>query len=673
MIEAPLQRRAPLPPQLTRRVGVLSVVALVLFGIIAFRLWYLQVLTGTQNAQKVTANVIQPISIPPPRGNILDSGGEPLATWRNATQVAIVEDELPAAAPAQEFLYKRLGHVLGLSWQAIRKEVRQAVLALPYAPTPIAYVGPDKLAYLAERKRYYPGVIERSVPVRYYPHGDIGAVVLGQVGQITGPSPNSHGELGTTLYNGVSAGSIVGQSGLESEYQPYLQGTPGQDKVEINASGYPTGAEGKPIAPSSGDQLGTSLNLGLETEGYIAMRRAMSAARALHNPAAAASFVAMNPMTGRIYGVGSLPSYNANAFATGVSTSAYNQILHSGGLNDLAINGQYPTGSTFKPITALAALGAGIITPQTLAGGGTTYTVGSGPTAQSFHNSGGANYGNLPLADALAVSEDTYFYPLGKALNGDGKDLALQNEARSLGLGSSPGIDLPGGGDAGVVPDYRYVAAVNKADWAQFCQGPEGTVGAHPKPASASNQFAINGCAQGAFEYWTVGQNIQLATGQGFLLASPLQMAVAYSAIFNGGTVWSPKIATQVLSAGGQVLQQLPPPAVADKVSWNPADLAAVIAGLRGAAQGANGTSDTVFGSFPRPVYGKTGTAQHAGKADQSWYVAYAPDAKRPIVIAMTIAQGGFGAAAAAPAVRLMLSEWFGIKKQFIVGSNPDL
>jgi len=676
VIEAPLQRRAPLPPQLTRRVGVLSVVTLALFGILAFRLWYLQVLTGPQNAQEATANVVQNIPTPAPRGNILDAGGNLLATYRNATQVAIVKDDLPARGPLREALYKRLGHVLGIGWRTIRATVDDQQVAPPgYAPTAITYISSDReLAYLAERKRYYPGVVERSVPVRYYPQRDIGSIVLGQVGQITGPSPNGvRGELGTPAFSGVAAGSIVGQAGLEAQYQPYLQGIPGQDKVEINSSGYPTGAQGSPIPPTQGDQLGTSLNLGLEREGYVAMREAMSAARAIHNPATAASFVAMNPMTGRIYGLGSLPTYDANAFATGVSTSAYRQILDSGSLNDRAINGQYPTGSTFKPITALAALSAGVITPQTLAGAGTTYTVGSGAAAQSFRNSGGANYGNKDLVGALAVSEDTYFYPLGKALNGDGTDLALQNQARSLGLGSSPGVDLPGGGDAGVVPDYRYVAAVNKADWAQFCQGPQGTIGARPKPAYATKQLAINGCAQGQFDYWTVGQNIQLATGQGFLLATPLQMAVAYSAIFNGGTVWSPKIATQILSPSGQVVQQLPPPAVADKVSWNAADRAAVIAGLRAAAQGAGGTSDAVFGNFPRPVYGKTGTAQHAGQKDQSWYVAYAPDAKRPIVIAVTIEQGGFGAAAAAPAVRLMLSQWFGIKKQFIAGTNPDL
>ena len=674
MIEAPLQRRAPLPPQLTRRVGVLGVVAFALFGIIAFRLWYLQVLTGPQNAQRATANVVQPIVVPPPRGNILAADGSILATYRNAIAVAIVKDELPPQGPAREQLYKRLAHVLGLSWQQVRTKVQSGAVAPGYAPTPIGFVGTKKLAYLSERKRYYPGVVENSVPVRYYPQGDIGSVLLGQVGQITAPSKGVGGELGKPLYKGVTAGSIVGQSGLEAQYQPYLQGIPGADRVEINASGYPTGAQGKSVLPVPGDQLGTSIHLGLEREGYIGMRRAMSAAQALHNPATAGAFVAMDPFTGRVYALGSLPTYNANDFATGVSTSQYNQIQAEHADIDRAVDGLYPTGSTFKPITALAALRAGIITPSTLQGGGSCYTTGAGTAAaKSFCNSGGADYGPKNLVGAIAVSEDTYFYPLGATLNGHGKDLALQDEARELGLGRSPGIDLPGGGYTGIVPDYRYVDAVNRTDWAQFCEGPPETLGAHPKPAYATNQLAITGCAQGQFDYWTVGQNILLSTGQGFLEATPLQMALAYSAIVNGGTVWKPQLATQVLSPAGQVVQQLPAPTAANKVAIDPADRAAIMTGLHEAAQGTGGTSDAVFGNFPRTVYGKTGTAQHAGQPDQSWYVAYAPDAKRPIVIAMTIEKGGFGAAAAAPAVRLMLSQWFGIKKQFIAGTNPDL
>jgi penicillin-binding protein 2 len=667
VIEAPLQRRAPLPPQLTRRVGVLGVVSLVLFGIIAFRLWYLQVLTGTQNAAKVTANVVQPIPIPAPRGNILDAGGNMLATYRNAIQVSIVKDELPPEGPLRRQLFQRLGHVLGLSWEQIRQKVQSGAVAPGYAPTPIGFVDTQKLAYLAERKRHYPGVVESSVPVRYYPYGDIGSVLLGQVGQITGPSPGSSGELGRAPYKGVSAGSVVGQSGLEAEYQPYLQGIPGEQKVEIDAAGYPTGAQGKPTAPIQGDQLGTSIYVGLESEGYTAMRHAMAVARANHDPATAGAFVAMNPFTGRVYALGSLPTYNANEFATGISTSQYQRISDEHADIDRAIDGLYPTGSTFKPITALAALDNGLITPQTLQGGGSCYTIGTGAQAQHFCNSGGADYGAQNLVGALAVSEDTFFYPLGAEMNGNGEDLALQDEARALGLGRSPGIDVGDGGAAGILPDFSWVDGYNRAYLEQHCDG------SVPARSYVHDQLAITACAQGFFEPpWTVGQNIQLATGQGYLEATPLQMAIAYSAIVNGGKVWSPRIATQILSPSGQVVQQLPPPSYRP-VRIDPAYQSTVLAGLRAAAQGSTGTSFAVFGNFPRPVYGKTGTAQHANQADQSWYVAYAPDAKRPIVIAMTIEQGGFGAAAAAPAVRLMLSEWFGIKKQFIAGTSTDL
>jgi penicillin-binding protein 2 len=218
-----------LPPQLTRRVGVLGVLALVLFGIIAFRLWYLQVLTGTQNAAKATANVTRDIAIAPPRGNILDSQGHLLASYRVAPEVAIVADDLPPAGPKRRVLYRRLARVLGIRWQDVKTTVDNLAVAPPgYAPTDIKDdVTTYALDYIAERKQLFPGVVERQVYLRYYPQGDIGSVVFGQVGQITGPSPTSHGELGTAPYKGIAAGSTVGQSGLEAEYQPYLQGTPG--------------------------------------------------------------------------------------------------------------------------------------------------------------------------------------------------------------------------------------------------------------------------------------------------------------------------------------------------------------------------------------------------------------------------------------------------------------
>ena len=665
MIEAPLQRRAPLPPQLTRRVGVLGVLALVLFGIIAFRLWYLQVLTGTQNAAKASANVTRDIAIAPPRGNILDSQGNLLASWRVAPEVAIVADNLPPAGAKRRVLYRRLARVLGMSPQTVKATVDNLAVAPPrYAPTAIKDdVTTYALDYIAERKALFPGVVERQVYLRDYPQGDIGSVVFGQVGQITGPSPTSTGELGTARYKGISAGTTVGQSGLEAEYQPYLQGTPGVDRVAVDAAGYPTGAQPSPTLPIPGDQLSTSIDLGLEREGYIAARKAEAWARVNHDPAPAASFVAMDPMTGRVLALGSLPTYNANAFATPPSTSQYAAISASGALNDRATDGQYPTGSTFKPITALGALKDGVITTQTTQGTGACLSFG---TKQQFCNSGKANYGNRDLVSALAVSEDTYFYLVGAAANG--APWAIQSEARALGIGSVPGIDLPGGGAAGVVPDPAYVANLNAQFLAAACAGNR------PRPAYAANALAIKACSQHLYqEPWTIGQNILLATGQGFLLASPLQMAVAYSAIVNGGTVWTPQIGRAILSPSGQLVQQLPPPAAVRHVHIDPTDQAAVMAGLHDAAQTPQGTSYAVFGNFPRTVYGKTGTAVHAnGQKDQSWYVVYAPDPKRPIVIAVTVEQGGFGAAAAAPAARLMLSQWFGLPKTFNPGTNPD-
>jgi penicillin-binding protein 2 len=666
MIELPLQRRTPLPPQLTRRVGVLGVVALILFGVLAFRLWYLQVLTGTQNATAAIQNVVRDIPIPAQRGRILDSSGNVLATYRYATVVAIVKDRLPPPGPTRRALYRRLAHVLRVPWKSVQATVDDIAVAPPgYAPTTIATSVPHRvLAYLGERKHRFPGVEEDWEPVRYYPNGDIGSVVLGQLGQVSGGGKGAPDELKMARFRGVKAGTVVGQSGLEWQYQPYLQGKTGALRVKVDAAGYPVGGQPKVTPPTPGDQLVTSLNLALEREGYAAVRRAQAAARKNGYAGSAGSFFAMDPRTGRVLAVGSVPTYDANDFATGViSQSTYDSVLHSGGLIDRAIYSHYPTGSTFKPITALAGLNSGIITTQTLQGGGACYTSG----IEHFCNSGNADYGDLDLVHALQVSEDTYFYPIGAAANGVGNGLAIQRWARWLGLGHAPGIDLPGA-SAGLVPDRAYVNALNQSYLSSHCR--HQAVGSRPKPAYVNDTLAVTACAQDALAYWTVGQDIQLATGQGMLEASPAQMAIAYSAIFNGGTVWNPQLGSEILSPSGRVLQQLPAPSAYRHVRVDPAYRRAIMAGLHEAAQTPQGTSYATFGNFPRRVYGKTGTAQHNGQADQSWYVAYAPDAKRPIVIAVTIEQGGFGAAAAAPAVGMMLAKWFGLPPRFVAGTN---
>ena len=673
MIEPPLERRLPLPPLLTRRVGVLGVLAFVLFAIVAFRLWYLQVLTGPQNVALATANVERSIPIPAPRGEILDRNGNVLAATTGAARVSIVADDLPgandatpkeaASDPRRLALYDRLARVLGVTSGYIAAIVNGQQTP-GYQPAVIQNnVGTYALYYLGEHPNAFPGVDVQQVSLRDYPQGDIGAVALGEIG------PISKNELGTSPFAGIAQGAYVGQAGLEATYQSYLQGKDGVEKVQVNASGVLTGKAPHITTPTPGDTLLTSLDLGLEREGYIAVRRAQSAARAgvPHLAAPAGAFFAMDPDTGRVLAVGSLPTYNANDFVTPPSTQLWAQLNNAtkAPLVDRAVTSYYPTGSTFKPITALGALKYGLITAQTSQGTGACVKISTG----TFCNSQHTNYGNRDLVSALTVSEDTYFYLVGAAANGStGNGHAIQNTARELGLGSRPGIDLAGGGSAGMVPDRAVIAKLNQAYVAAWCV--PGT--SRPKPRFAHATLAINTCVQGYFDPpWTVGQNVGLATGQGYLQASPAQMAVAYSAIVNGGKVWRPQIGEKILTPSGQLARQLPAPTYR-AIDVPPADQQLIMAGLRGAAQSPTGTSDAVFGNFPYPVYGKTGTAVVTGKGDQSWYVCYVPDGSKSIVLAVTIEQGGFGAAAAAPAARLMLSEWFGLPRVFLPGQSQD-
>ena len=234
----------------------------------------------------------------------------------------------------------------------------------------------------------------------------------------------------------------------------------------------------------------------------------------------------------------------------------------------------------------------------------------------------------------------------------------IQKVAKSLGLGAPTGIDLPDEA-TGDVPDASWVKQQDAAYAAAYC-----------KPHQ-HNPY----CPAGPYQPWTIGQNIQLATGQGYLLATPLQMAVAYSALANGGKLVTPHIALQVENSDGDLLAALPGPSPRPLPKGDDAYLQTILNGLHLAAQSPGGTSDDVFGSFPRTVYGKTGTAQtvtNNANDDQSWYVAYAPDRTRPIVVAVTIEKGGFGDQAAAPAARLILANWFGLPEKVVEGTSTS-
>jgi penicillin-binding protein 2 len=333
------------------------------------------------------------------------------------------------------------------------------------------------------------------------------------------------------------------------------------------------------------------------------------------------AFITMDVHNGQILGLGSFPTFEPAELIPPLSQAEVNALYRdetTAPLANRATEGLYPTGSTFKIITALAALENKVITPSTVIDDPGQLCVGT----DCFHNAEGAAYGPLSLVPALEVSDDVFFYTLGLDM---WETNDLQDWAHKLGIGRPTGIDIPVNTD-GLLPTKHWRDQLFKE-------------GETERP-------------------WSAGDNIQLATGQGDLQTNPLQMAVAYAALGNDGTVVTPHLAMEVEDAAGRVLKEFDPKP-RRKIKIDPGTRSVIMEGLHQAAQGPGGTSEPIFGSFPIPVAGKTGTAERPGHADQSWYAILAPYPNPRIVTVVTIEEGGFGAQAAAPAAHTILEAYF--------------
>jgi penicillin-binding protein 2 len=704
-------RRPPITPQLAVRVAVLGGVAFVLFAIIFFRLWFLQVLTGDDYVVQARENRVRKVKIEAPRGNIVDRDGKTLVKTRAAPVVQILPNSVPDAeldaaetyrkllseaegrrlAAARDLrelerrlradgrdsrkvervrvrklranarradkvpvgaipadarglrgLYKRLGKVIGLVPATIHRRVIEGIADQPSANVTIKTdVPPAAFNYLLEHREEFHGVVVEKKYLRHYPFKTLGAQLFGTLREI---SPD---EVGAKEYRGVSPGTRIGKDGIEESYDKYLRGTDGFTRVIVNSFGNRDDTRRTTRTdPIQGRQLRLTLDLGLQRAAQNAVARAIDAAHGNGNPADAGAFVAMDPRDGEVLALGSYPSFDANLFAKPIDQETYEQLNseeNGAPLFNRAISAGYPTGSTFKPMTAFAAVDSGIITPSTVLVDGGVFEYGG----REFKNAGDAVFGSLALSRALQVSSDVFFYKLGAAANERGP--IIQEWARKLSFGAPTGIDLPGE-YGGLVPDAKwrnseydkYLKCAKKA------KVPTGTTEA---------LYACGGIERG----WSGGDNVNLAVGQGDLQATPLQLATAYAAIANGGKVVTPHLGKQVEDGAGRQLEEIRKPAKR-RVDIDPTTLEAIRSGLRAAASEGGGTSADVFEGFPYPVYGKTGTAERAPNPDQSWYAAYVPDPVKPIVVVVTIEKGGFGAEAAAPATRLILSKWFGVK-----------
>ncbi len=709
MTTPPEDRRPTLTPQLALRVAVVGSFALGLFAIIFFRLWFLQVLSGDQYVKAATVNRVRKVDVAAPRGEVLDASGTSLVDSVKTLAVQISPEDLPRAVTldkletlehppkADAIVYNRLAHVLGVSTKRTRCQlhmpspnvfrlspiackVGQQVTLQSYADVTVrsgAVVTRIMQFYLAENQRLFPGVQVQKVYVTHYPYKSLAAQVLGTVGPITAS------EIQAKSYPGAARTDIVGQGGLESQYDSFLRGKDGYQQVQVNALNQPTGDLGS-VQPVPGHNLKLSLNAQLQRVGEQALAQSMSV-----NYSPGGSFVAMNPDTGAVYAMGSLPSFDPSIFTGNLSQAKYDQLTNPNSgdaLLNRATQSAGPTGSTFKPITSVAALSSGQWTTSDVFDDTGQFCVGTGAAQQCRHNAGHAVDGSLDLVNALRVSSDDFFYNLGARLNEDPSKAPrggpLDTWARRFGIGHPTDVDLPAEA-SGTLPDPLWRESRNKLE--AECDNATGqfrwtdghaTSAHHHKGWYRSKKHSPGGCgiADGTNRPWSIGDNESLAVGQGDVQVTPLQLAVAYSALANGGKLVRPHFGVDVQDQDGTVLQTINPPN-ASPIPLNPFYRSTILQGLNDAAQTSGGTSDDVMGTFPMKVYGKTGTAQYINQPDYAWYSCFVIDnTNKPIVVVVHVEKGGFGDVAAAPVARQILSQWFyGKPGKYVAGTNTAL
>jgi penicillin-binding protein 2 len=593
------------------RIAVVGGVAVALFAILFFRLWTLQVIDGASNLAEAKNNRTRSTKIIAPRGKILARNGDVLVDNRTSLALQVDPAKLPQDPAEETAELEEIAELVHMKLPQVRKRIaeEEKLVALGTPITVRRDVGYQLIYYIEEHKGKFPGVTVEKVFVRNYPEEDRLAQVLGYTGEV------DEEDLEEGPYKGLEPGEVVGKEGLEYTYDKVLRGTPGETRYQVNAAGEPTpGGRLTSIPPRPGDNLKLSINAAVQKAGEAAL-----AERGLPG-----AFVSMNIHTGEILGMGSFPTYDPSVW-TNLSQKEYDELSSEENgtpLFNRATSSAYPTGSTYKIITALAGLENGVFTPETVVNDNGSIEVGG----QEFENSEGAVNGPLSLVHALEVSSDVFFYEQGFKM---WKTDYLQEWSAKLGIGVPTGIDLPlGEGAEGLVPSKKWTE----------------------EEEANGNEF---------IEPWGPGQNIQLAVGQGYLQTDPLEMAIAYSALGNGGTIVTPHLGKEVTDAAGRVLREIQPDP-RRHVDISPESRRVIMEGLHDATSGPGGTATSVFAEFPIPIAGKTGTAERGvTQGNQSWFISLAPYPNPNIVTVVTIEEGGFGAESAAPANKQILEAYF--------------
>ena len=622
-------------PESTRlRMGVLGVVIVSLFAAMLVRLWYLQVLAAPSLRVEAQQNSVRLIVTEAPRGRILDRTGKVLVDNRTVDAVTVTRDEVnrnPGLIP-------RLSALLAVPEEELRKRVADDRFTI-FKPVPVAEDVPkETLIYIREHQEEFPGVGAVQLTRRDYPHGSLAAHLLGYVGEI------NDRELAPRKAAGYKVGDTIGKSGVEAAYETDLRGEPQIEKLEVDSKGRVLRTLGvQPAVQGHDVQLTIDLDLQRLAEdslqqGLERSRRAYDRNTAKYFLTTAGSVVVLDPRDGSVVALASNPTYDPREFVDGISESRFRELQDPAGnfpLNNRVLQGLYAPGSTFKLITALAALEKGVMAPRdTLVDNG-FITVGG----ETKRNAGGQVNGRVDIVRAMTVSSDVYFYEMGKRMweaRGRYGPTPMQDMARSLGLGTPTGIELPFEA-GGRIPDAESRKKLHDAN-------PE----AFPT------------------RDWYTGDNMNLAIGQGELAITPIQLANAFAAFANGGTLYAPRVASSVVDLARKVVREVEP-RVTHKVDVPPTFHQPLLAGFQGAIADPDGTAFGAFAGFPLdrfPVAGKTGTAQVAGKQDFALFTAFAPAHDPRYVVTVVMEEAGFGAQAAAPVARRILEGPAGVAPQ---------
>ena len=653
-----------------RRLLVLYAVAAAMLISLGGRLWYLQVMNNTAFTKLAAANQTRNVIVPAVRGQILDDVGNRLVTNKTALVVSVDMMNLSQQPGGAAPVLHRLAPLLGLSYQLLSDKTRLCTKGVPqpcwagspYQPIPVAQnVSPRIALQVMEQHTSFPGVTAQVQPVVQYPMpgGANPAQVLGYLQPIT-PEEIKSRHLPVTGFSGVD---LVGQAGLEAQYDSQLRGQAGTQVVSVNAAGDVTGTVSQ-TAPANGDDLVTSLNAQVQAVAQKALDGAIARSRASGNDANQGAAVVMTT-TGRVVAMASYPDYDPSVWTGGISQRQFNALFgKSGGqpIINWTTQGQYAPGSTFKVTSTAAAVADGYPLYGLYGCPGSVTIAG-----HTFGNDGEPSLGDMTFNEALVQSCDTVYYNLGNEMyqrdkvnhkrpSPNAPVQKMQAMELAWGFGRDTGVDLPAE-STGTIPTQRWLYYLWKdnahtgQNWCKYGK----------QYGSYVQQIEYQDCVNG-WE-WEPGQAAIAAIGQGYVTTTPLQLANSYAALANGGTLYSPRIGKALVSpTTGKVVQKINPPVIRH-LPVSGRTLAYIRHALAGVVT--QGTAAGAFGGFPLDkvcVAGKTGTAQLFGKNATSVFASFAPCNDPKYVVLVMVPDSGYGADVAAPAVRQIWDGIFGLE-----------